>query len=389
MTRPTPPWRRPNVLALSATSLFTDISSEMIVPFLPMFLTVTLGASPLWLGAVEGAAETAASLLKLVSGRLADTLGRRRPLVLLGYGLSAVSRPLMAIAASPLQVLWVRLCDRTGKGIRSSPRDAILSASAPAHERGAVFGFHRAMDHLGAVLGPLAALGILWLWPADLRRLFALAALPGVLAVGAIVVGVREEVPAAPSAGRPSLSARPSRALLGYLVPLGVFTLGNSSDAFLLLEAGGTTDLVRLPLLWIAFNVVQAVSAGPLGAWSDRLGRRTTIGAGWALYAAVYGGFALVDSPWGMVALFLVYGLFRSFTEGAEKALVAELSDEADRGAAYGWYHLTSGVLALPASVLFGMLWEWRGPHVAFGTGAVLALLALLLLVALRPRGAP
>jgi MFS family permease len=241
------------------------------------------------------------------------------------------------------------------------------------------------MDHLGAVLGPGLALAVLALWPDDLRRVFLFAAIPGALAIVAILLGVREAPDGTTGSGGPSLAMLPSPALVRYLVPLGIFTLGNSSDAFLLLRAGGTSDPWKLPLLWMAFNAVQSAASTPLGRLSDQVGRRATILAGWGLYAAVYAGFALVGTGPGFVALFLVYGLFRAFTEGAEKALVAEVSPGDARGVGFGWYHLVSGLLTLPASILFGAVWDAWGPPVAFAFGASLALTAMLLLLVAGP----
>jgi MFS family permease len=375
-----------NVLALGLVSLFTDTATEIVVPLLPVFLTTTLGAGALALGWIEGTADAVASLLKLVSGRVADRLGRNRPLVLAGYALSSIARPVIALAAVPAHVLAVRVTDRVGKGLRTSPRDSLLARSVPEKARGTAYGFHRAMDHAGAVLGPLLAIGFLTFVSTDLRLLFALTAVPGVLAVAAILIGVREiaskEKAATAATGEPLPAGRLAR----FLVPLAVFTLGNASDVFLLLKAGTEkVPLIGLPLLWMAFHVVKMLSATPGGRLSDRIGRRRTIALGWSVYALVYAGLAVTTSRAAIAALFIVYGLYHGLTEGAEKALVADLAPAGARGTAFGWYHATIGILALPAGLLFGGLWERFGPATAFATGAGLAFAALALLVALSP----
>jgi len=379
-----------NVLVLGVVSLLTDVSSEMIYPLLPLFLTGVLGAGPAFLGVIEGVAESTSALLKLVSGVAADRLPRRKPLVLAGYGLSALARPLVALAASPAFVLGVRFCDRIGKGVRTSPRDALIADSVEPSLRGRAYGFHRSMDHAGALLGPLLAAVLLGWFSFDLRTVFWCAAVPGLLALLFLACGVRElprdPSPASP-AGKASLPRGPLRA---YLLILLLFTLGNSADAFLLLRAG---DLgvapARLPLLWAFFHLVKMLSVFPFGALSDRVGRRGVIVAGWGIYAAAYLGFAVATSELHIWLLFAGYGLFYGLTEGAEKALVADLVPATERGAAFGWFNAAIGLGALPASLLFGALWQWFGPLAAFGCGAGLAAMAaFLLLVLVRGGGA-
>ncbi len=378
-----------NVLVLGVVSLLTDVSSEMIYPLLPLFLTGVLGAGPAVLGIIEGVAESTAALLKLVSGIISDRIPRRKPLVLAGYGLSALARPLVALAATPGFVLGVRVCDRIGKGVRTSPRDALIADSVVPELRGRAYGFHRAMDHAGALVGPLVAAGLLGWFALELRTVFWCAAVPGLLAVVCLAAGVREvpRVPrVTPDGGRLSLPPGPVRT---YLLILLLFTLGNSSDAFLLLRAGelGVAP-ARLPLLWAFFHLVKMLSVFPFGALSDRIGRRGVIVAGWVVYAAAYLGFALATSELHIWLLFAGYGLFYGLTEGVEKALLADLAPAAERGAAFGWFNATIGLGAFPASLLFGVLWQWSGPLAAFGCGAALAALAaVLLLVAVRTGG--
>ena len=385
--RSAPAWLTRNVLLLGLVSLLTDTASEMIVPLLPVFLTTTLGAGAVALGWIEGLADGTSSLLKLLSGRWADRSGRNRPLVTAGYSLSSFARPFVAAAAAPWHVLAVRIADRTGKGIRTSPRDALLAASVPERARGAAFGLHRAMDHAGAVLGPLLAAGFLALVSEDLRVLFWLTAVPGAAAVLVVFFCVEEARPdprddAEP--GPPGPGAAPG--LVRFLVPLGLFTLGNASDVFLLLKAGGTrAPLATLPLLWMGLHVVKTAASIPGGWLADRVGRRRVIGAGWVFYAAVYAGFAFAESQAAIWALFLLYGLYHGLTEGPEKALIAQIAPRRRRGTTFGWYHLTLGILALAASVLFGSIWELASSRAAFLTSAGLALLAVAALAVLRP----
>jgi MFS family permease len=377
-----------NVVLLGLTSLLNDVSSEIIYPLLPMFLTTVLGAGPAYIGVIEGIAESTASLVKLGSGWLSDRLGRRKGLVVAGYAIAAVSRPLIAIAAAPWQVLLIRFSDRTGKGMRTAPRDALLADSSAQPTWGRSFGFHRAMDHLGAVIGPLIAFGLIAIFAEGFRVVFALASIPGLVAVGVVGFGVREERgrrPPAVAAERLTLGPLP-RSLKAFLLVVLIFTLGNSTDAFLLLRAQTLGVAVRdLPLLWVVLHVVKSASSVPGGGLSDRIGRKRVIGLGWLLYCAVYVGFALADSALAIWLLFGVYGLFFGLTEGTEKALVADLVQPQDRGTAYGFYHLTVGIAALPASLIFGLLWDWSGPGLAFAVGAGLAGAAAVLFVLLVP----
>jgi len=375
----------PNVRALGMVSLLTDASTEMVYPLLPLFLTRTLGAGTAFVGLVEGVAETTASLLKLVSGWLSDRLRRRKALVIWGYGLSSLTRPLMAMALLPSHVLGIRFLDRIGKGIRTSPRDALIADSTSANARGAAFGFHRAMDHLGAVVGPVLAFLLLPLVGGSYRAIFWLASIPAALCVLVLVAAVREIPAQGPPARLPLLTLRPyDRRFRGFLCIVTLFTLGNSSDAFLLLRAreAGVSE-VSIPLLWAALHVVKSTSSLGGGILSDRIGRRGAIVAGWLVYAAVYAGFAAVGSAWQAWALFLVYGLYFGLTEGVEKALVADLTPVEARASAYGVYHTAIGITALPASLLTGWLWQAFGAGLAFGTGAVLAATAAILLGAL------
>ena len=372
---------------LGLTSLFTDAATEMIYPLLPVYLSRVLGASAVSLGIIEGLAEGANSLLKVISGYWSDRVRHRRPIVIAGYTLSSLARPFIAITTTWPQVLVIRALDRVGKGIRGAPRDVLLARFATPSTRGRIYGFHNAMDHSGAIVGPLVATVILFFAPDRYRLLFALTAIPGAIAVallffvdedaGARTIELRTTAKHQP----PTTKRLPSRviALLGVFL---VFGLGNSADAFLLLRLsdalGGAT---YVPLLWAAIHVVKASLSTWGGGLSDRFGRKQLIIAGWMIYALVYFGFALSTGAAAFIAWFLFYGVYFAFTEGAEKALVADLTPSERRGAAFGWYNAVTGIGALIASVVFGELYEHLGASVAFMTGAALASAAAVLLL--------
>jgi MFS family permease len=383
------------VWLLGWVSLATDSASEAIYPILPFFLTRVLGAGAVSLGVVEGAAEAANSILKVWSGREADRAKRRRPLVLFGYSVSSAVRPFIAVTTSWPQVFVVRLLDRVGKGVRGAPRDAMLGVWTTASNRGAVYGFHRAMDHLGAVVGPLLATAFLFFYPEHYRTLFALTIVPGAVAVvlillvdeqSAVDAQRRERAERRDRGDLQTIAGRLPRQFTAFMMVLAIFTLGNSTDAFLLLkltEVAGSTEFV--PLMWSGLHVVKATSSIFGGDWSDRAGRRAVIGLGWLVYAVVYAGFAAAATLPVLVTWFLIYGLYFGLAESAEKALVADLVPEDRRGFAFGVYYAVQGLGALAASVLFGAVWKWYGAASAFGLGAALALIATaLLLVAVR-----
>jgi len=399
-------WRRyrrlpRNVFVISLISLLNDASSEIIYPLLPLFLTSTLGASPKVIGLIEGAAESVSSLLKLFAGYFSDKLGRRKGLVVFGYSIANIVRPLLGFASTWYQVLAIRLTDRVGKGIRSAPRDAMIADGVSVNERGLAFGFHRAMDHAGAVIGPLIGF-LLILWVAsdrnnpsasDYSNVFLLASVPALAAVLVAVFALRESLP---KRGANSL-APPRFSLRGFdgnykrfLLIVALFTLSNSTDAFLLLRAkqSGVPES-NIPLLWAALHASKVLSSLIGGDLSDRLGRRRLIVSGWFLYAAVYLGFAFVSSVGVVWVLFLIYGIYFGLAEGAEKALVADLVRPEQRGTAFGLYNLAFGITVLPASLLMGAIWDWRGPQTAFIVSAVIgatAALLLLSLVSAKPR---
>jgi MFS family permease len=377
------------VLLLGLTSFFTDIGTEMIFPLMPVFLVETLGAGPTYVGFIEGAADMVASFLKLGAGLIADATKRRKPLVLFGYALASAARPFVSIATRPWHVLAVRISDRVGKGVRSSPRDALI-ADAAGDRAGQAFGFHQAMDNAGAVIGPLLATALLALG-APMRAIFAAAVLPGVVAT-ALVASIREPTPAPPEPARASAPAAvaaverapaETRKVLGaYLAVLAVFCLGNSSDAFLLLRAR-SLGLTReaIPILWSTLNLSKVVWAYLGGNLADRLPRARVIAGGWLVFAGVYFGLGAATRPWQVWALFVVYGVFYGLTEPVEKALVKDLVPAAARGRAYGMYNFVVGAAALPAGLLTGALWRAVGPAAALDVGAAMALAAFVALI--------
>lgn len=385
-----------NVWSLSLVSLLNDTSSEIIYPLLPTFLALALGASPFAIGAIEGLAESTASLLKLFSGYLSDRFDRRKLPVFVGYALASVTRPLLAFVSGWQQVLFVRLTDRVGKGIRGAPRDALLAAEVPYSQRGLAFGFNRAADHLGAVIGPVIAFFLMLFYARDpqaptvieYQRVFLIASVPVVLGLFVIVFFVKEErkseYPVEVPKVKLSLKEFDGN-FKRFLVVIALFTLSNSSDAFLLLrarEAGIAPAL--LPILWMVLHLSKVLSSLVGGSLSDKFGRKKLIFSGWILYALVYAGFAFVSSPIHAWILFIVYGLYFGLTEGAEKALVADLVAPRKRGTAFGLYNLAFGVTVFPASLLLGGIWSEFGATAAFLFSAVLSIGAAFALLSLK-----
>ena len=392
-------WRRyrklpRNVFAISLVSLLNDVSSEIIYPLLPIFLSSTLGASARAIGIIEGSAESISSLLKLFAGYLSDRLQKRKLLVVSGYALATLVRPLLAFANSWQQVMAIRLTDRVGKGIRTAPRDAMIADASMPEQRGIAFGFHRAMDHGGAVIGPLLGYVIVFFLATNSESptageftvIFLLASIPALAAVLLAIFFMRESrVHETKTADAPKLSLRGFDSnFKRFLLVLGLFTLSNSSDSFLILRARDTgVSVALLPLLWAAHHGSKVLSSLLGGDLSDRLGRKRLIVSGWILYAAVYAGFAFVTNEISIWVLFLIYGIYFGLVEGAEKALVADLVRPEQRGTAYGLYNLAFGVTVLPASLLMGSIWDWKGPTTAFLVSAALGSAAALLLLIL------
>jgi len=423
------------VIMLGLVSLLTDAASEMIYPLIPVYVAA-LGSGAVVLGLIEGIAETTSAMLKLVSGIIADKTGKRKLLVLIGYSVSSFIRPLTGIVTSAWQIILIRLTDRIGKGIRTAPRDALIASSSDESIRGKSFGFHRAMDHAGAVIGPvLAIIALLVIFMAGgvtdslsaLRLLFLLSIIPGTLAVLTIIFFVKDQNSDNRSGQTFSFSLKGfDRNFRNYLIIMVLFTLGNSSDAFLLYRleeavrsSGAVVEFVNrspllegmvsnfdeaarenvinilfLPLVWAFFHVIKVIFSTPLGSLSDRIGRKKVISLGWTIYFVVYLCFAFLvflPADYQLTAVFIlfsVYALYYAFTEGAEKAFVADLVKGDNKGTAYGLFNFAIGLGALPASVIFGFLYSYfdriypgYGGTVAFSAGALMALVSMVLLI--------
>lgn len=380
-----------NIFVLGLVSFLTDVSSDMIYPILPVFLSDVLGSSKLFIGLIEGIAESTASILKIFSGWLSDKLGKRKILVSLGYGLSSLGKPILSIVTAGWQVLVLRFMDRFGKGVRTSPRDAMIADSSLSERRGLSFGFHRAMDSGGAVLGPLLAFLFLPLVNRNYRTLFLIASIPAFLSVLLLILFVREKKKAKKKISdlaKPRfsgfdnmVSSSNHRKFKIFVFGITIFTLGNSSDAFLFLRAKGLNiDVVYIPVLWLVLNAVYTLVSLPAGWLSDRIGRKNLILSGLFVYALVYLGFAFATRSYHAWLLFAVYGVYYGLTNGTMRAHVADLVAEDKRATAYGIYHGAVGMTALPASLIFGWLWQSVGVSFAFCFGAGLALLAFLII---------
>jgi MFS family permease len=381
-----------NVTFLGVVSGLTDISSEMLYPIVPVFLTSVLGAPMQVVGLIEGVAEGTASFVKILGGRLSDRSGRRKPFVVLGYSLSAVSKPVLALAATWHFVLFSRFIDRVGKGLRTSARDALIAGSVGKEHWGKAFGFHRAMDTLGAALGPLAALALIHFMPPgkpDYKFIFMAAFVPALLGVGVLLYFVREaaappKLPGAAAGGAPMSADFKTFTLLYAL-----FAIGNSSDVFLIMKAKTLGfSLTHVILAYTGYNLVYAALATPAGWLSDRLGKIKTMAFGFLVFAVVYLGFAVADRPWMIWALFALYGFYGAFNEGIAKAVVSHLSAGDNRASAMGYFQGTLGFLLFGASALAGLLWDKVSPSAPFIAGAACAFVSMCsLLVWTRRKG--
>ena len=379
-----------NVVALGVVSFLTDISTEMILPVLPLFVTGVLGGSAVSVGLIEGVAESISSLLRIVSGWLSDKIGARKPFLFFGYGISSVAKAALAVAASWPAVLGLRAADRVGKGLRNPPRDALIADSVEPAYYGAAFGFHRALDTLGAALGPLAAFAILAAAPGGYGRVFLWSAVPAALSLVVLAVFVR-------SAARERKASRPSpraalaelgRPLRSFLVVAALFSLANSSVAFLILRAQGVgIPASRVPLIYFAYNLVYALLSYPIGHWTDSRGRRPALLAAYGSFSLLYGVLAATATPAWTIAVFVLLGVHSALLEGSQRAYVADLVPAERRASAYGLYYTVVGLALLPASAVAGWLWERVGPRATFGLEAAVAAVAALWFALARPAG--
>jgi len=395
-SKPKTGWRSlpRNVWAVSLTSFFMDISSEMVINIVPLFLYNVLGVGAGIIGLIEGIAEATASLLKVFSGWFSDKIGARKWPAVVGYGISALSKPFFYFANTWGAVAGVRWADRVGKGIRTAPRDALVADSIDESQRGLAFGFHRAADTGGAVVGLLIALGVVWaaqsaeieLGRSTFQVVVLVSLFPAVLAVISLALGARD-VPVKGVRDRPAITFRGlGKPFLVFLVIVGLFDLGNSSDAFLVLRAQERgLSVVGILAMLVAFNLVYALISTPAGSLSDRVGRRKVIVGGWLAYAAIYLGFALAGEGWQVWVLYVLYGVYYGLAYGTSKAMVADLVPAELRGTAYGTYNATLGLLDFPASLIAGLLWQMVSPSAPFYFGALMALGAAVLMILWKP----
>ncbi len=411
---PEPPGRRiwgldRNVFWAGVTSFLMDVSSEMVYSLVPIFLASVLGVNKSLIGLIEGIAEATASMVKMWSGWFSDHIGRRKPLMLFGYGISTLSRPLLALSTGWGMVLGARFIDRFGKGVRTAPRDAIIADSAPRHELGRSFGFHRAMDQFGAVVGPAIAFVVLALHPGQYRMVFWISMIPGVICVAVIWLFIREKRkpraagPEGPDGGAPAGAARgaaPAKPegsrwqrlqrlrgpLLAYLLVTAVFCLGNSSDVFLILRAQDLgVATVMIPILYLMFNFVYSALSIPAGLLADRVGRRKVALMGFGVFAVTYAWMALASSAAAAWGVFVLYGVYMGIADGNGRALLGEFSTGERRGTAFGAYHMVVGLAALPASIIAGVLYDQVSPSAPFWVGAAAAVVAGILMLATVP----
>jgi MFS family permease len=390
-----------NVWAVGLTSFFMDISSEMVINIIPLFLANVLGVQTSIIGLIEGIAEATASILKLFSGWLSDKLGGRKWLAVAGYGLSAITKPFFYIASSWELIAGVRWADRIGKGIRTAPRDALVADSVSVETRGLAFGFHRAMDTAGAMVGLIIAAAVVWMAQANnldlskptFQTIVLISLAPAFLGVLSLAIGAKD-VPVEKKREMPKFSLKSmGKPFNIFLVIVSIFTLGNSSDAFLVLRAQNLgISVIGILMMLVVFNLVYTLISTPAGSLSDRVGRRRLIVGGWLVYALIYFGFALAQQAWQVWVLYVVYGLYYGMAYGTANAMVADMVPDDLRGTAYGTYNAVIGLLAFPASLIAGMLWQGVGSWTGFGPaapflfGGSLALLAALLMVFWLPK---
>lgn len=376
-----------NIFFVGTTSFLTDTATKMIYAIMPLFL-MTLGATKTELSLIEGIAESTASVLKALSGWWSDKIGRNKPFMIIGYAFTAILSPLFSVVTSPLQVLMVRFTERVGKGIRTAPRDSLIAASSEDNTKGRSFGFHKAMDNSGAILGPLLAFGILSLFPGDYRKVFIFAAIPGLLGLIAIIFFVKEaKRDKAERLGRITLKDF-SPKYYAFLGIVFIFTLGNSTDALLLIKASDIgVEAAFIPIIYLIFNSVAVIFSVPAGILSDKIGRERLIIFGYLLYSVIYFGFGRTNNQGVIILLFAFYGLYSAVTDGIQKALVSDLIDKRKRGTGLGLYNCIVGITLLPASVIAGLLYDHVNNRAPFYYGSIMALVASILMLTFYWKG--
>jgi len=375
-----------NVISMGVVSFFNDLSSDMIFPFIPIFLTSVLGASVSFVGLVEGFADATASILKVFAGGFSDKFKKRKPFIIAGYSLSALAKPLLAFAYYPWHVFFMRFLDRVGKGTRDAPRDALLSLSVSRSEVGKAFGFHRSADTLGATLGPLLAFLILPIIDNDLRKLFLLSFIASFFAILVIVFFIKDRDEKLEDKKTLKFELRGLGNPFYIFVSVSVlFSLGRASEALLLLRAQEIgVVLAFLPLLYLVYNLSLVIFAVPAGILADRLGHRNVFMFGMLIFSLSYILFASTVSSFYIWFIFALYGFYSALTEGVGRAIVADLVVEEKRGTAYGVYNALNGIALLPGSLIFGILWDYYGAHFSFYYGATLSLTAFVVFLVMR-----
>ncbi|GER94698.1 MFS transporter [hot springs metagenome] len=373
-----------NVFVSGLVSFFMDISSEMIYPLVPLFLANVIGVNKSIIGLIEGIAESTASLLKVFSGWFSDRIGNRKWLMVVGYGISTLSRPIVALAATWHYVMGFRFMDRFGKGIRTAPRDAIIAESTEKQYLGRAFSFHRSLDTMGAVIGPAIAFSLLGLFPDDYRKVFWLSMIPGIIAVLLIILFITEKKRTSAShTDKPKLIMKHfDWRFRFFIVITGIFAFGNSSDVFLILRAQQIgVPTVMIPVVYLLFNLIYSLSAIPAGIAADRFGKKRIILFGFILFAILYGGFAVAGSTTTIWLLFAFYGLFMGLTEGIQKAFLATIIPQDFKATAFGIYNTVVGIAMFPASLIGGWLWDNISPSATFYFGSITAILSAALFV--------
>lgn len=370
-----------NILFTGLTSFLTDTSVKMVYSVMPMFL-ISIGASKTSLSLIEGIAESTASLIKTLSGFWSDKIGRNKPFLLIGYGISTLVIPLYSLVTSPMQVLYLRFTERFGKGIRTAPRDSLIAGSVTNGETGKSFGFQKTMDNSGAIVGPLAAFVILLLFPNDYRLIFLLAGIPAILSIFTIIFGIKEAKKSKESLLKKFHFKDFSRKYYLFLAIIFIFTLGNSTDALLMVKANEVgVKVAFIPLVYLVTSMVSVVLAIPLGTLSDKIGKEKLLIAGFLVYAIVYYGFGVTKSVGAIVALFALYGLYSAATDGIQKAFISDLTDKNKQGTGLGIYNALIGFTLLPASLIAGLLYDKVNSAIPFYFGASTALISAIFMI--------